>query len=241
MTIGEMARVSGVTIRTLRHYDRIGLLHPSRVTDSGYRCYDESDLQRLYLIRVFREVEMPLKDIRRILDRTDLDIAAVLDGQLRLLTMRREHISRLIEQVQHLQTKGLSKMDFTNFDSRQQADRRAQAQAAFGNTPAWQEFEQMENARHPRDSERYGEQLMAMLAEFGRSRPATPDSAAAQGFVQQLRDFLTAHFYTCTVPILRGLADLYESSDFTGTIDQAGGAGTAAFLACAMRLYCNRQ
>ena len=60
--------------------------------------------------------------------------------------------------------------------------------------------------------------------------------------VQQLRDHITANFYTCTVPILRGLADMYDGGgDFTRSIDQAGGKGTAAFLAGAMRIYCSQR
>lgn len=83
---------------------------------------------------------------------------------------------------------------------------------------------------------------MEMLAAFGKRRDLDPASAEAQGMVQQLRDHISANFYTCTVPVLGGLADLYDGGgDFTKNIDKAGGPGTAAFLASAIRLYCRQN
>lgn len=241
MNIGELARRTGLTIRALRYYEQIGLLVPCARTEGGYRCYGEDALARLYLIRSLREVELPLRDIRRMLEDPGFSPSAALDTQIRLLTMRRARIDRLIDQAKELQAKGMTTMDFTVFDDRLQQERTAQAKAAFGDTAAWQEYEQKEHTRQPGDSERYGADLMAMLAQYGQHRAAAPDSAQAQAFVQQLKDFITEHFYTCTVPILRGLADLYESEDFTRSIDQAGGPGTAAHLAQAMRIYANSQ
>ena len=89
MNIGELSALSHVSIRTLRHYDKLGLLKPARVTEAGYRQYDEAALQRLHTILLFRELEFPLSDIKRILDAPDFDPAAALEKQITLLTMRR--------------------------------------------------------------------------------------------------------------------------------------------------------
>ncbi len=235
LNIGEVADLCHLSIRALRHYDRIGLLPPTSVTAAGYRQYDEKALRRLHMILLFRELEFPLSDIRRILDSPDFDPAAALETQIRLLTMRREHIDALLRQARQLQAKGMMDMDFSAFDTRKMDDYAAQAKAAWGNTPAWKEYE----SRNPRDTQDAGEKLMRLLGSFGQHRHLDPASPEAQGMVQRLRDFITANFYTCTVPILSGLAEMYdEGGDFTRNIDRAGGTGTAAFLAKAMRIYC---
>ena len=239
MTIGELSALTHVSIRTLRHYDQIGLLKPSRVTEAGYRQYDESALQRLHTILLFRELEFPLADIARIIDAPDFDPIDALDRQITLLTMHREHIDNLIILAEGMKLKGLNHMDFSAFDARKIDDYTAQAKAAWGKTDAWKEYEQRGNTRE--QNKQSGDALMALIASFGQHRELDPASAEAQAMVQQLQDFITANFYTCTVPVLRGLADLYDGGgDFTRNIDKAGGEGTAAFLAKAMRIYCSK-
>ena len=239
MTIGDLSALTHVSIRTLRHYDQIGLLKPSRMTEAGYRQYDESALQRLHTILLFRELEFPLADIARIVDAPGFDPIDALDRQITLLTMRREHIDNLIILAKGMKLKGLNHMDFSAFDARKIDDYTAQAKAAWGKTDAWKEYEQRGNTRE--QNKQSGDALMALIASFGQHRELDPASAEAQAMVQQLQDFITAHFYTCTVPVLRGLADMYDGGgDFTRNIDKAGGEGTAAFLAKAMRIYCSK-
>ena len=239
MNIGELSALTHVSIRTLRHYDEIGLLKPSHVTEAGYRQYDDSALERLHTILLFRELEFPLSDIARIIDRPDFDPIDALDRQITLLTMRREHIDNLILFARGLKLKGMKHMDFSAFDTRKIDDYTAQAKAAWGETPAWKEFEA--RGKSAKDNADAGQQLMALIAAFGKRRNIDPASDEAQQMVQQLRDHITANFYTCTVPVLRGLADMYDGGgDFTRSIDKAGGTGTAAFLAQAMRIYCQR-
>ncbi|MBE5811029.1 MAG: MerR family transcriptional regulator [Clostridiales bacterium] len=240
MNIGELSAMTHVSIRTLRHYDKLGLLKPSHVTESGYRQYDESALQRLHTILLFRELEFPLADIQRIIDAPDFEPIEALDKQITLLTMRREHIDNLILLAKGMKLKGMKHMDFSAFDARKIDDYAAQAKAAWGKTDAWKEFESRGNTRE--QNKQSGDALMALFADFGKRRDIDPTSDEAQQMVQQLRDFITANFYTCTVPVLRGLADMYDGGgDFTHNIDKAGGQGTAAFIAKAMRLYCEQN
>lgn len=240
MSIGELSALTHVSIRTLRHYDQIGLLRPTRVTEAGYRQYDESSLERLYAIRLFRELEFSLADIRRIIDAPDFDPIDALDRQITLLTMRREHIDNLILLARGMKLKGLKHMDFTAFDTRKIDDYAAQAKAAWSKTDAWKEFEA--RGKSAADNQRSGEALMTLIASFGKRRDIDPGCDEAQQMVKQLQAFITEHFYTCTVPVLRGLADMYDGGgDFTRNIDKAGGQGTAAFIAKAMRMYCERN
>lgn len=236
--IGELSALTHVSIRTLRHYDQIGLLKPSHVTEAGYRQYDQAAVERLHTILLFRELEFPLSEIRRIIDTPGFDPIDALEKQITLLTMRREHIDNLIRLARRLKTKGLKHMDFSAFDTRKIDDYAAQAKAAWGKTDAWKEYESRRSTAE--DDQQAGEQLMDMIARFGQRRSIDPACEEAQQMVQMLMDHITANFYTCTVPILRGLADMYDGGgDFTRSIDKAGGPGTAAFLASAMRIYCD--
>ena len=240
MNIGELSAKTHVSIRTLRHYDKIGLLRPTQVTDAGYRQYDESALQRLHTILLFRELEFPLTDIQRIIDAPDFDPINALDRQITLLTMRREHIDNLILLAKGLKAKGLNHMDFSAFDTRKIDDYTAQAKAAWGKTDAWKEFES--RGKTADENKQSGDALMALFIEFGKRRDIDPACEEAQSMVRQLQAFITDNFYTCTVPVLRGLADMYDGGgDFTRNIDKAGGTGTASFIANAMRIFCERN
>ena len=244
MTIGELSRISHLSIRALRHYDRIGLLRPAKLSDAGYRLYDDAALQRLHLILLFRELEFPLADIRRILDTPDFDPVQALETQITLLTMKREHIDNLILLARGLKMKGLNNMhvteeSFAAFDNRKIDDYAAQARAAWGKTAEYKEFEQKTASHTAEDLQQVEQDMEAMIASFGQRRHLDPCCDEAQAMVQQLRDFITDHFYRCKVPILRYLADMYDGGgDITRTIEQTGGKGTAAFLAQAMRHYC---
>lgn len=233
MTIGEVSRLTGVTIRTLQHYDRIGLLPPARVTDAGYRIYDQQSLQRLHTILCLRETGMPLEQIRRLLEHPGASPDRLLALQENLLRMQRAHIDQLLTLTRDLRTKGADSMDFSTFNENRAADMAAQAEAAWGNTPAWQDY--ASRPRRKGENEQNGKELMALIGQFGHSRPASPADPAAHAFVRQLQAFITQRFYTCTDEVLLGLADVYETPDFRRNIDRAGGEGTADFLAAAIR------
>lgn len=239
MNIGEVSALTHVSVRTLRHYDKIGLLRPARITEAGYRQYDEAALQRLHTILLFRELEFPLTEIQRIIDAPDFDPTDALEHQITMLTMRREHIDNLILLAKGLKAKGMNHMDFSAFDTRKIDDYAAQAKAAWGKTDAWKEYES--RSKSAEDNQRSGDALMALFADFGKRRHIAPASGEAQAMVRRLQAFITDHFYTCTTPVLRGLADMYDGGgDFTRSIDKAGGDGTAAFIASAIRIYCDQ-
>ena len=98
-TVNEVSRLTGVSVRTLHHYDEIGLLKPSSITEAGYRLYDDTALERLQHILLFRELQFPLKDIKKILDSPDFDRNKALEQQIQLLTMKKEHLENLICRV----------------------------------------------------------------------------------------------------------------------------------------------
>ena len=96
-TVHEVSKLTGVSIRTLHYYDRIGILHPTETTLSGYRLYDDTALERLQCILLFRELQFPLKEIKRILDSPNFDRNRALDQQIALLELRMERLGDLID------------------------------------------------------------------------------------------------------------------------------------------------
>jgi DNA-binding transcriptional MerR regulator len=98
-TVGQLARLAGVSVRTLHHYHQIGLLAPAARTDAGYRLYGESELLRLQQILFFKEFDMPLEEVRQILDDPGFDPLTALEGHRQLLQRRMERLDHLLETI----------------------------------------------------------------------------------------------------------------------------------------------
>ena len=115
-TVKEVSRLTGISVRTLHHYDAIGLLKPAAVTESGYRLYNDEALNRLQNILLFRELQFPLKDIRDILDNPDFVPEEALEQQIHLLELKRNHLDKLISFALEIQKKGVNNVNFQPFD-----------------------------------------------------------------------------------------------------------------------------
>ena len=150
MTVKEMSERTGISVRTLHYYDEIGLLHPTVKSEAGYRLYDDSALARLRQILLFREFEIPLKEICAIMDTPGFDEAAVLSMQRRMLVAKRERLARLIASIDGI-LKGDNRMDFEVF-TRSELEELSQASMdrmpdslrkiivrEFGSVAKWQE------------------------------------------------------------------------------------------------------
>jgi len=117
----------------------------------------------------------------------------------------------------------------------------AEAKARWGDTDAYREYEQTAAAKSDDEMQAAGDGLMQRLAVFGALQTHDVSDPAVQQQVQTVKDYITAHFYTCTDEILAGLGRLYTAGgDFTKNIDRAGGAGTAAFAGRAIAWYCQQ-
>ena len=238
-TVKEVSALTGISIRTLHHYDAIGLLKASAVTAAGYRLYDESALQRLHNILLLRQLQFSLKQIKQILDAPGYDPLLALKQQIHLLELQRSHLDDLISHARQIQKTGVSTMDFSAFDTTEMDRYAAQAKAKWGNTSAYQEFEQKTAGQTQAQLHADGDALMDIFAEFGHIRHLSPVSPEAQALVSKLQSFITDHYYTCTKQILRGLGQMYVAGDnMTENIDRAGGPGTAEFVSRAIELFC---
>ena len=218
MTVNEVSKLTGVSIRTLQYYDKIGLLHPANYTEAGYRMYDDAALETLQQILLFRELEFPLKDIKEIISSQDFDRSKALEQQIELLKLKKE---------------------FDAFDTRKIDEYAAQAKAAWGTTPAYKEYEEKSKGRTKEDNLKIHQGMIDIFGEFGQIRNTDPASEEAQEMVKKLQDYITEHMYTCTKEILSGLGMMYGGGgDFTTNIDKMGGKGTAEFASRAIEIYC---
>jgi len=235
MTVHEVSRMSGVTIRTLRYYDRIGLLSPAARTEAGYRLYDEAALMRLMRILLLKELEIPLKDVKRLLQLSDTEQREAIGLQIKVLELKKERTEKLIALARRLE-KGEGTMDFSAFDRSKEEAYAAEAKARWGETVAYREYES--KPKQPGTEDR----LMAIFAGFGALKDGDPASDAAQTQVKALQCFISANYYTCTDKILMGLGQMYAADErFRANIDAAGGKGTAAFVKAAIEAYCGKR
>lgn len=260
LTVKQVSELSGVSIRTLQYYDNIGLLSPGERTEAGYRLYDAEQLAILQEILLFRELEFPLKEIKEILASPSYDRKKALRQQVELLTLKQEHLRGLIDLAKTLlddeQTKGEDTMDFTAFDKSKLDEYAKRAKEEYSSTEAYKEYEEKSAGRTAAQEETFAEEFMNIFAKFGALREnstaedenqaaedfkgVSPVSPAAQALVQELQDYITEHFYTCTPEILAGLGKMYTADgEFKENIDRAGGTGTAKFVSQAIDMYCS--
>ena len=140
-TVKEVSKFTGVSIRALHHYDSIGLLKPTQVTEAGYRLYDADALERLYMILVYRELGLSLKEIGDILDAPDYDRNRVLEHQILLMQDKVTKLQDQISLAKVMQTVGVKYMEFEGFDPKKMDEYSTQAKALYGKTQPYKEFE----------------------------------------------------------------------------------------------------
>ena len=241
MTVNEVSKLTGVSIRTLQYYDTIGLLKPSAYTESGYRLYDDTALERLQQILLFKELEFPLKEIKTIVDAPGFDRSKALEQQIELLTMKKEHLENLIDFARGIKWLGVKNMDFTVFDTKKMDEYAKRAKEQWGKTAEYKEFEEKSKGWTDKDQQNMANDFMQIFVEFGQMMSLEPSDEKVQLQVKKLQDYITEHFYHCTKEILNSLGKMYAGGgEFTENIDNAGGEGCAEFAAKAIEIYCGR-
>ena len=240
-TVNELAKLCHVSVRTLHHYDAIGLLKPTQVTEAGYRLYDEAALERLYLILLFRELGFPLKEIQGILDAPDYDRNRVLEQQVELLKAKVSHLQNRIHLANGIKMMGVKYLEFNNWDPKKIDEYQAQAEAIYGKSEAWQEYTQKAKGRTKEQEKDLGAGVMDLFTRLGGMRELGADAPEVQAWVKELQAYFTEHFYNCTPQILLGLSEMYAGGgSMTENIDAAGGKGTGEFARKAIMIYCGK-
>ncbi len=239
MTVNEVSKLTGVSIRTLQYYDTIGLLPPAEYTEAGYRLYDDTAMERLQQILLFKELEFPLKEIKTIIDAPNFNKEKALEQQIELLTIKKEHLENLINFARKIKGTGVNIMDFNVFDTTKMDEYAARAKQQWGNTQEYKEYEEKTSNQSSDTQKMDWQNLMHIFVEFGKMKDKQPESEEVQCQVKKLQNYISEHFYTCSNEILKGLGAMYAAGgEFTENIDKAAGNGTAVFAAKAIEIYC---
>lgn len=248
-TVGELARSAGVTVRTLHHYDEIGLLSPSGRSASGYRLYDYRDLERLQRILVYRGVGMGLDKIAAILDDPGDDPVNHLRRHHELLRDRREELTRMItalEKTMEARKLGIQLGPeelfevFGEHDPSRYAD---EVEGRWGDTDAYRESRRRASSYSKADWQRMkaeAEDHGRRLAEALRSGLA-PDSAQAMDLAEEHRQHITRWFYDCPVATHRALGQMYLDDPRFAQTYEALAPGLAQWVHDAWAANAQRQ
>ncbi len=213
-TVQKLASLAGVTPRSLHYYDEIGLLPPARIAENGYRYYDEGSLLRLQQILLYRELDLPLAEIKRILDGEAFDALISLRGHQETLRQRIKRTEKLIasitDTIQYLE--GKKEMDeikmFEPFNEKQQAEYEVEVAEKYD--PRIVKASQQKWKNYSReDKQRIGEEGNAVYRDFVLAIPKGPSSLEAQDCVRRWRAHM-AYFWEPDDEQCLGLADLYN-------------------------------
>lgn len=220
-SIGKVADLSGVTIRTLHHYDEIGLLSPSGRSEAGYRIYEAQDLERLQRILFYRELGFTLQKIAAIVDDPQTDAAGHLERQRGLLTERIGRLQKMVAAIDYEME--ARKMDinltpeerfevFGDFDPEEHAE---EAERRWGDSEAYKQSQRRVSEYTKEDwlkIKAEAEEITARLAEIFKSG-AVPDSEEAMDAVEAHRQHISRWYYDCTHEIHIGLGEMYVSDE----------------------------
>lgn len=240
--VSEVAHIAGVSVRTLHHYDAIGLLVPAERTEAGYRVYGDDDLLRLQQILIGREQGLSLEAIRRSLDDPGFDQRRALLAQKRQLQDRARRTTAMIHAIDTAlavlaEGQGGS-MDMQQlFDGFDPTKHEAEAKERWGDTDAYRESANRTKRYGQTEWSQISDEHAAIYADAVAAQQAgtAPDSEVAMDVAERHRDSISRWFYPCSPTMHAGLADMWEADPrFAENIDRFG-TGLTAFLAAAVR------
>ena len=189
-TVKEISKITGISIRTLRYYDEIGVLKPARVTEAGYRLYDEQELEKLQEILFYKELEIPLSDIKKIMENPEYDKQKALAVQKSLLERKRNRLNGIIELIDDVM-KGVNTMSFGAFtekDVKKIIDHSLELQSKESLDAIIEQFGSLENYRASMEENLKDESRATELIKiYGGKDKAVDASLAATGNMDELQ------------------------------------------------------
>jgi MerR family transcriptional regulator, thiopeptide resistance regulator len=241
LTVKQLSKLAGVTPRTLHHYDQIGLLKPSRVGDNGYRYYGEESVLQLQQILFYRELGIPLDDIKRIMGRRDFDVLGALRSHKEALQKQVARLNRLINTVDNTinHLKGNSIMSeqgyFEGFTEEEQEKYALEAEQIY-DPEAVRESNRKWKSYPAAKKEAIMAEGKAIYLDMIAAMPKGADSSEVQSIVERWRKHMD-YFWTPNLEQLRALANGYvEDPRFKATFDKIH-PGLAEFVREAVEVY----
>ncbi|POX55707.1 MerR family transcriptional regulator [Streptomyces sp. Ru71] len=248
-SVGQVAGFAGVTVRTLHHYDAIGLLVPSERSHAGHRRYNDADLDRLQQILFYRELGFPLEEVAALLDDPDADPRAHLRRQHELLTARIEKLQKMAEAVEHAMEAHKMGINLTpeekfevfgDHDPEQYAD---EVRERWGDTEQYRQSQRRTASYTKEDWKRITQELDAihgrMADLLGQGVPA--GSEAAMDVAEEHRLFICSSYYDCSHELHACLGQMYvDDPRFTATYENIR-TGLAVYMRDAIKANAARH
>lgn len=244
-TVGDVARIARISVRTLHHYDEIGLLSPSGRSEGNYRLYTREDVEKLHQVLVYRDLGFPLDEIRRVMASPEFDRLGALKRQRALLAERVKREQRMLATLDALitSTEGGTVMAdervenlFEGFDP---GEYEAEAQERWGDTKAYRQSQERVKRYTKADWARFKTQMQEVTDAYVAlmDEGVSPDTPEAAAVAERHRLLIDRWFYDCSLDMFDGLAQMWiEDPRFTKNIDKAR-EGLAAYQSAAARAY----
>lgn len=247
--VKEVADMVGISVRTLHHYDEIGLLNPAYVNEVGYRYYSDNELERLQQIMFFKELKFELQEIKEILDNPNFDRKKALEMQKDLLVKKRDRLDKIVISIEKTleSIEGgleMNKKDmFKPFDMSEIENHKEkyaeETKKKYGDTDAYKESEEKIRNYTKYDWAVVMEKGGEIFSKIAANMDKGPEDSEIQELIGEYRQYITDSFYTCTLEIFRGLGELYVYDErFTKNIDKYA-EGLSEFLKEAIAIYCD--
>ena len=239
ITVNKVAKLAGISVRTLHYYDEIGLLTPTNKTNSKYRLYNEMDLEKLWQILFFKELDFPLSQIKEILNNPKFDKNQALENHKKLLLEKRNRIDKIITSIDKTIMKGFETNMIKTFSNENYEKYKEEAIQKYGDTA-----KQSYNRTSKYSKEQWKliqEEATNIYTELGENMDKGPTDEKVQQLIAQWKNHITKYYYDCTLEIFKGLGQLYvEDERFTKNINKTK-EGLASFIKEAIDYYCEKN
>lgn len=246
MKVKEVADLVGISVRTLHHYDEIGLLIPDQTTQSGYRLYSHDNLETLQQILFFRELGLPLKKIKEIISSPSFNRREALELHRKMLLEKRVRLDKMIanidKTIQHMkgEIQMSNKERFEGFDFTQNPYEQ-EARQRWGDEAVDKSNAKLEKMTKE-EQQAMSQQMEDIYRSLAAVRHSSPESAESQAAIKEWYDFLNNNFgHQYSLDAFKGLGQMYVDDErFTQNIDKYG-AGLAKFMRDAMAVFADKN
>ena len=250
LKVKQLAKLAGVSVRTLHYYDQIGLLSPAKINEKGYRLYSEDDLLRLQQILFFRELQFPLREIKEILEDEGFDHKKALVQHKHVLLEKKERLERIIHSVDQTLDSMSGGTYMSNRDRFEPFDRSKleehqkkyakEVQERWGQTDAYKESQRKTSSYTEDDWKKIHQENEEIEQGIIERMDRGAGDPAIQKLIGDKRQHISDYFYQCTPEIFRGLGDMYVNDPrFQKNINKKQ-EGLAEFYQEAIRIYCDQ-
>ncbi len=244
--INEISKITGISPRMLRHYDKLDLLRPNKSRENNYRIYTDEDLCKLQEILFFKELDFSLDEIKIILENPNYDRTEAFTHQKVILLKKIERLNEIVLSLEDginkiRKEQKMSEKNFKSFSTEEIEKYQNEVKELYGNTSTHKEYKEKTKNYKKGDFDKIQQEMNKKLESIALHMIKGFDSKEVQEALHEYREYINTNFYSCTLEIFRGLGELYVSDTrFTENINKIRN-GLSEFLKKAINFYCDNN